>query len=82
MDTPLTFEYDGVGDILYINKAPPYPEQESEQLAYNVVARRNPRTGSVESLEVLFFTRWLFKSDVKVNGLRDLFAEPTDSAPA
>jgi hypothetical protein len=82
METPLTFEYDDVGDILYINKVPPYPEQESEQLAYNVVVRRNPRTGSVESLEVLFFTRWLFKSDVKVNGLRDLFAEPTDSAPA
>jgi hypothetical protein len=71
-----------VGDILYINKVPPYPEQESEQLAYNLVVRRNPRTASVESLEVLFFTRWLFKSDVKVNGLRDLFAEPTDSAPA
>jgi len=47
-----------------------------------VVVRRNPRTASVENLEVLFFTRWLFKSDVKVNGLRDLFAEPTDSAPA
>lgn len=82
METPLTFEYDDVGNILYINKVPRYPQQESKQLAYNVVVRRNPRTGSVESLEVLFFTRWLFKSDVKVNGLRDLLAEPTDSAPA
>jgi hypothetical protein len=35
METRLTFDYDDVGDILYINKVPPYPEQESEQLAYN-----------------------------------------------
>jgi hypothetical protein len=82
MEAPLTFEYDEVGDILYINKVPPYPEQESEQVAYNVVVRRSPRTGAVENLEVLFFTRWLFKSDAKVSGLRDLFAEPTDAAPA
>ena len=83
METPLTFEYDDVGDILYISKVPPYPEQESEQLAYNVVVRRNPRTGAVENLEVLFFTRWLFKSGMPtIGGLRDLFAEPTDSAPA
>ncbi len=83
METPLTFEYDEAGDILYINKVPPYPEQESEQVAYNVIVRRSPRSGAVENLEVLFFTRWLFKSGVpKVSGLRDLFAEPTDSASA
>ena len=51
-------------------------------MAYNVIVRRNPRTGAVENLEVLFFTRWLFKNDVKVSGLRDLFAEPTGSASA
>ena len=83
MATPLTFEYDEVGDILYINKVRPYAEQESEQLAFNVVVRRNPRTGAVENLEVLFFTRWLFKSDqTQFSGLRDLFAEPADSAHA
>jgi hypothetical protein len=83
METPLTFEYDDVGDILYINKVRPYAEQESEQMEYNVVVRRNPRTGAIENLEVLFFTRWLFKSNApNVNGLRDLFAEPADSAPA
>jgi hypothetical protein len=81
METPLTFEYDEVGDILYINKIPPYAEQESEQLAYNVVARRNPRTGAIENLEVLFFTRWLLKGDQpKIGGLRDLFAEPRTAA--
>jgi hypothetical protein len=59
--TRLTFDYDEVGDILYISKVPPYPEQDTEQLAYNVAARRNPHTGAVENLEVLFFTRWLLK---------------------
>ncbi len=78
METPLTFEYDETGDILYISKLPPYPEQETEPLAYNVMARRNPRTGAVENLEILFFTRWLLKgSDTEVAGLTDLFAEPS-----
>ncbi len=83
MATPLKFDYDEVGDILYINKVPPYPEQESEQLTYNVVIRRNPRTGAVENLEALFFTRWLFKDGLpRVSDLRDLFAEPADSVHA
>ena len=83
METPLTFDYDELGDILYINKVPPYPEQESEEVAYNVVVRRNPRTGAVENLEILFFARWLLKSGMPtVGGLRDLFSEPTGSPPA
>ena len=83
MEAPLKFEYDEVGDILYVNKVAPYPGQESEQLTYNVVVRRNPHTGAVENLEVLFFTRWLLKSDhPKIGGLRDLFAEPSTNARA
>ena len=77
METPLSFEYDEVGDILYISKVPPYPEQETEQLAYNVAARRNPRTSAVENLEILFFTRWLLKDGrQQFHGLGELFAEP------
>ena len=77
METPLTFEYDETGDILYISKVPPYPEQETDQLAYNVVARRNPHTDAVESLEILFFTRWLLKDGrSQFHGLGELFAEP------
>lgn len=73
----LTFEYDEVGDILYINKVPPYPEQETDQLVYNVMARRNPRTGAVENLEILFFTRWLLKESAsRISGLPELFGEP------
>jgi hypothetical protein len=81
METPLTFEYDEVGDILHVNKVPPYAGQESDHLEYNVVARRNPRTGAIENLEVLFFTRWLLKhAGANVNNLRDLFAEPAPTA--
>ena len=76
METRLTFEYDAVGDILYINKVKPYAEQESEELEYNIVVRRNPRTDAVENLEILFFTRWLLQdSPLKANNLIELFAE-------
>ena len=75
MKTRLTFDYDEADDILYISKVPPYPEQDTEQLAYNVAARRNPQTGAVENLEVLFFTRWLLKGgQQQFNGLGELFA--------
>ncbi len=63
MDTLLTFQYDREADILYINLRPPYPEQESEELGDEVIARLNPVTGAIENLEVLFFsTRLLRKS--------------------
>lgn len=59
MEAPLKFEYDEEGDILYINKVSPYSDQETEQLEYNLIARRSPRTGAIENLEVLFFLRRL-----------------------
>lgn len=55
METGLTMEYDRVGDILYVNKVQPYPEQQSTELAYGVIARSNPTTGEIENLEILFF---------------------------
>jgi uncharacterized protein DUF2283 len=45
MAAKLTFKYDRQGDILYINKMPPYPEQESEELGDEVIARLNPKPG-------------------------------------
>jgi hypothetical protein len=54
MDTSLTVEYDKAGDILYLGKAKPYPDQESEELDYGVVARLNPQTHDLENLEILF----------------------------
>ena len=59
MDSQLTMEYDAVGDILYLGKVRPYPEQESEELDYGVVARLNPDSGAVENLEILFFQQRL-----------------------
>jgi len=64
MGAKLTFKYDREGDILYINKTPPYPEQESEELGDEVIARLNPETGEIENLEVLFFSTRLLRSDL------------------
>ena len=80
MTPKLTFEYDEGGDILYISKVQPYPEQDTDQLSYNVTARRNPRTDAVESLEILFFTRWLLKEGPQYfTGLGELCAEPAQA---
>lgn len=62
MDAKLRFEYDREADILYINKRPPYAEQESEELGDDVIARFNPVTGEIENLEVLFFSTRLLRS--------------------
>lgn len=51
----MTFQYDRDVDILYINTCEPYPEQESEELDDEIIARFNPNTGEIENLEVLFF---------------------------
>jgi uncharacterized protein YuzE len=56
MAEKLTFHYDREGDILYIDKCPPYAEQESEDIGDEIIARLNPTTGIVENLEVLFFS--------------------------
>ena len=56
METSLTVEYDKVGDILYLGKTKPYPEQESKELDYGVVARLNPQTRDLENVEILFFS--------------------------
>ena len=64
MDAKLTFRYDRESDILYIDKSPPYPEQVSEELGDDVIARLNPSTGEVENLEVLFFSTRLLRTDL------------------
>lgn len=59
MDKSLTFRYDKVGDILYIDTCPPYAAQESEEIGDEVIARLNPNSGEVENLEILFFSKRL-----------------------
>ena len=63
MEEKMIFKYDRDADILYINKRAPYPEQESEELGDDVIARFNPDTGDVENIEVLFFSTRLLRSD-------------------
>jgi len=64
MADKMIFKYDREADILYINKRAPYPEQESEEVGDDVLARFNPDTGDVENIEVLFFSTRLLRSDI------------------
>ena len=64
MHKGLTLTYDREGDILHIDKVLPYPEQESDEVGDDVVARFNPDTGDIENLEVLFFYTRLLRKDV------------------
>lgn len=64
MDTRLSFRYDREADILHIDKCPPYSAQESEELGDDVIARMNPSTDEVESLEVLFFSTRLLRNEL------------------
>ncbi len=59
MDKNLTFRYDKVGDILYIDTCPPYAEQDSEEIGDEIIARFHPESGAIENLEILFFSRRL-----------------------
>ena len=63
MEQKPSFQYDRAGDILYIGKCPPYPEQASEELGDDVVARLNPQTNDIEILEILFFSTRLLRGD-------------------
>ena len=60
----MTFQYNRNADILYINTCEPYPEQESEELADEIIARFNPETGEIENLEVLFFSTRLLREEL------------------
>jgi uncharacterized protein YuzE len=64
MEAKLTFKYDRAADILHIDKRSPYPEQESEELGDDVIARLNPHSGEIENLEVLFFSTRVLRSDL------------------
>jgi len=64
MAAKLTFKYDREADILHIDKCLPYPDQESEELGDDIIARLNPVTGEVENLEVLFFSTRLLRKEL------------------
>jgi uncharacterized protein YuzE len=64
MGAKLSFKHDRDADILHIDKRSPYPEQDSEELGDEVIARLNPDTGEVENLEVLFFSTRRLRSEL------------------
>ena len=64
MGAKLSFKYDREADILHIDKCQPYPEQESEELGDEVIARLNPETGDIENMEVLFFSTRLLREEL------------------
>lgn len=64
MEKKLSFHYDRTADILYINTRAPYPEQESEELENEIIARFNPKTNEIENLEILFFSTRLLRQDL------------------
>ncbi|MCY7332736.1 MAG: DUF2283 domain-containing protein [Pseudanabaena sp. CAN_BIN31] len=59
MKSNMTVRYDKIGDILYIDQCVPYPEQESEEIGDEIIARLNPDNGNIENLEILFFSKRL-----------------------
>ncbi len=63
MAAKLALQYDRKADILYITSRPPYPEQDTEELGDDIIARLNPATGDIESLEVLFFSTRMQQDD-------------------
>ena len=64
MEAKLSFQYHREADILYISKCPSYAEQETEEIGDDVVARLNPKTNDIESLEILFFSTRLLRGDL------------------
>ena len=57
MAATLSISYDHVGDILYLERVKPYAEQESDEIGDGIIARFHPKTGDVESLEILWFSK-------------------------
>jgi hypothetical protein len=55
----LTFRYDKIGDILYMDKCRPYAEQVSEMLEDEIVLRLNPETEEIEAIEIRWFKKRL-----------------------
>lgn len=64
MEAKLKFTYDREADILHIGQVNPYPEQETEELGDDVIARLNPATNEIENVEVLFFSTRLLREDL------------------
>ena len=56
MATTLRFEHDVAGNIMYIEKCPPYPGQDEDDIEDGVIARRHLDTDEVESVMIPFYS--------------------------
>ena len=59
MDEKLIIKYDKIRSFLFLDLCPPYAEQDSDMLDDAVIVRCNPKTGALETIEILFFESWL-----------------------
>jgi uncharacterized protein YuzE len=57
MGEKLNFFYDREADVLYLSQGNPYPEQDSQEIGDDIVARLNPKTREVEGITILNFSR-------------------------
>lgn len=64
MGKNLTIEYDEPSDSLYMYSVPSYNEQDSTEIGDYTVARFNPKTHELESLQLLFFSKRLRQNKV------------------
>ena len=64
MDKKLTIEYDKPSDSLYIYSVQAYEEQDPTESGDYTVARYNPETHELESLQLLFFSKRLERDKV------------------
>jgi hypothetical protein len=60
----LTIEYDKPSDSLYIYSVTPYEEQDSTEVGDYTIARFNPETHELESVQLLFFSKRLERDKV------------------
>ena len=56
MATRVRVSYDKEGDVLHIDVAEPYAEQETDINDDWIVMRTNPKTGAVENVEIVGFS--------------------------
>ena len=63
MAEKLIFEYDRIGDILFIRQCPPYRGQETDEIADSVLAKLNPQTDVVECVHIMFLSTHILSHD-------------------
>lgn len=63
MAEKLIFEYDRIGDMLFIRQRPPYRGQETDEIADSVIAKLNPQTDVVECVHIMFLSAQILSHD-------------------